>query len=97
MAYTLARQAVSADKTSAHIVDDSSAGRAQNAIAIWLVKRARIDPDRMLFGPPGSDYIRESLAAADRFARLSPAEQRRWLEEHYADLRAGKVTLEDLP
>ena len=39
----------------------------------------------------------EILAAADRFAALSVEEQRAWFMTHYADLRAGELTLEDLP
>ncbi|MCM8749514.1 hypothetical protein NET02_10175 [Thermomicrobiaceae bacterium CFH 74404] len=35
--------------------------------------------------------------AVERFSRLSPAEQRDWLEAHYADLRAGRLALDDLP
>ena len=35
--------------------------------------------------------------AVERFSRLSPAEQRAWLEAHYADLRAGRLGLDDLP
>jgi hypothetical protein len=36
-------------------------------------------------------------AAADRFAALDPAAQRAWLEAHFAALRAGELTLDDLP
>lgn len=32
-----------------------------------------------------------------RFDALEPAERRAWFEKNYADLRAGKLTLEDLP
>lgn len=32
-----------------------------------------------------------------RSAGLLPAERRPWLEENFADLRAGKITLKDLP
>lgn len=35
--------------------------------------------------------------AAERFGRLSPTEQRAWLEAHYTDLRAGRLDLDDLP
>ncbi len=35
--------------------------------------------------------------AAMRFARLTPAEQRAWLEANIVALRAGELTLEDLP
>jgi hypothetical protein len=36
-------------------------------------------------------------AAIDRFAALSPEEQRGWLEANWEALRAGELTLEDLP
>jgi hypothetical protein len=39
----------------------------------------------------------ETLAAADRFGALPPEEQRAWLEANFAALRAGELTLEDLP
>lgn len=36
-------------------------------------------------------------AATDRFAALSPEEQREWLEANWDALRAGELTLEDMP
>lgn len=36
-------------------------------------------------------------AAAERFAALSPEEQRAWLDANWEGLRAGDLTLEDLP
>ena len=36
-------------------------------------------------------------SAIDRFAALTPDEQRSWLESHWNDLSQGKLTLEDLP
>lgn len=36
-------------------------------------------------------------AAANRFAALAPAEQRAWFAENYPALRAGELTLDDLP
>jgi hypothetical protein len=38
-----------------------------------------------------------TCAATERFAALPEAERRAWLERHYAELRAGRLTLEDLP
>jgi hypothetical protein len=35
--------------------------------------------------------------AIDRFAALTPEEQRAWLEPHWDDLSHGRLTLEDLP
>jgi hypothetical protein len=37
------------------------------------------------------------IAAAERFAALDPAQQRAWLEENYTALRAGDLTLEEMP
>ena len=37
------------------------------------------------------------IPAADRFGALSPEEQRAWLEANFAALRAGDLSLEDLP
>ncbi len=36
-------------------------------------------------------------AAVARFAALDPVAQRAWLEANWADLRAGSLTLDDLP
>jgi hypothetical protein len=35
--------------------------------------------------------------AIDRFARIPPDQRRAWLEANFADLRAGRLTVEDLP
>lgn len=53
-------------------------------------------------GPPNQRpemiaMIGEIEAATDRFAALSGEEQRAWFMTHYAGLRAGNLTLEDLP
>ncbi len=45
----------------------------------------------------GASFAREVPAAADRFAVLSPEAQRAWLEANWDALRAGELTLEDLP
>jgi hypothetical protein len=74
---------------------DPSAG-AWDALAIWLLQRLGETVDPMMFSRDADSY-RVSLAAAERFGRLSPERQRAWLERNYAALRAGKVTLEDMP
>ena len=33
----------------------------------------------------------------ERFAKLDPAKRKFWLEKNFAGLRAGKITLKDLP
>lgn len=45
----------------------------------------------------GPEYVNSLHAAVDRFAALSPEQQRAWLEANWDDLRAGNLTLEDLP
>lgn len=67
---------------------------AQVAIGRWLLWQAGLPDENVLYSTNGADPAK---AAADRFAALDPAQQRAWLEAHFADLRAGKVRLEDLP
>ena len=45
----------------------------------------------------GPEYVNSLHAAVDRFAAISPEEQRAWLEANWDALRAGELTLEDLP
>jgi hypothetical protein len=82
---------------------------AQLAIRGWLLQRAGIDsrpncedvaanPDtRFDTGAFPGWPTAGSCAATERFAQLAPEMQRSWLETHYTDLRAGKLTLADLP
>ena len=74
---------------------------AQHAISVWLLTRIgshtmcgmSIDPlDRGMGFPSAA-----ACDAGERFAALPEVEQRAWLEAHYADLRAGTLTLVDLP
>ena len=39
----------------------------------------------------------EAEESVDRFSALQPDARRAWLTEHYVQLRAGELTLEDLP
>ncbi len=70
---------------------------ARAAIAAWLWDRVEG------FGAPrfGScgvgAFTNDACVAADRFAALSSEMQHEWLVAHFADLRAGRLTLEDLP
>lgn len=83
---------------------------AQLTIRSWLQERAGMDHQnffgcssefRWREGIPAEHLIgeptEETCEATERFAALSAADQRAWLEEHYTDLRAGELTLEDLP
>jgi len=77
----------------------------QDVIAIWLARR--IDASafehsyRMTFDSvagPIRDPVQDDIdAAVARFNALAPAEQRAWLEANYADLRAGRLDMDDLP
>ena len=73
-------------------------GDARAAITRWLRLRIGQAPE----GPYSRNCLVRSghdtpCAAADRFAALSPEAQHEWLVAHFADLRAGRLTLEDLP
>jgi hypothetical protein len=70
---------------------------AQLAIAHWLMGRVGEDASAVpgLFGVGPPDTVVTSAAA--RFAALPAAEQHAWLEENFSALRAGKLTLADLP
>lgn len=75
---------------------------AQNASALWLLRQAGfgVAPaafDPVLVRPSDRPEPGAVVAAAERFAALTPEERRAWLRAHYADLRTGKVRLEDLP
>jgi len=89
-----------------HLVADASAlgqyGRieneAQQAISVWLLNRIGGHTMCGMSVHPGMGF--PSAAACDageRFAALPETEQQFWLEAHYADLRAGMLTLADLP
>lgn len=66
---------------------------AQNVVQRWLLRRNGGSRGEIM-------YMGECPKAgelADRFAALPIAEREAWLENNLADLRAGKVTLKDLP
>lgn len=74
-------------------------GEAQMALEIWLMQRAGYAPDCGDGTAAGNsvEYAQRPCDAARRFAALAPDAQGAWLTQHYADLRAGKLRLEDLP
>ena len=79
---------------------------SQHAILTWLVGRtgadwsigpaAELDP-AVASADAYDGYQADVEAAAARFAALPPEEQRAWLEANWDALRAGELTLEDLP
>lgn len=77
----------------------------QIAIRDWLMQRAGLPqwidcesnlPESSPHHNPGWPS-RDTCSATGSFNQLSNAEQRTWLEAHYTDLRAGNLTLNDLP
>lgn len=55
------------------------------------------EDERMAYQKALDHYNQQVSESADRFAALSPEEQRSWLEANWDALRAGELTLEDLP
>lgn len=69
-----------------------TADKAQNVVALYLLRRAVVPFDRTEF-----DQGQDVSAAEHRFAALPAGARRTWLRTHYALLRQGRVRLEDLP
>jgi hypothetical protein len=71
---------------------------AQEAIALWLLRRAGFRPD---LSTPNDVFDQSSYAGAEaaarRFGALPAAEQSSWLHTHYSALRNGALSLRDLP
>jgi hypothetical protein len=79
---------------------------AQSAIAVWLLHQAGWGPlhdfEIPACLPTGTSALSRpidpaTLLAADRFAAMTPDEQHTWLTTNIAALRAGSLSLEDLP
>jgi hypothetical protein len=70
----------------------SKAGPAQRALAVYLLRQAgdTVNPKAI----PDDAGV---TAAAQRFAALTPTGRHAWLVEHVAALRAGDLTLAELP
>ena len=62
----------------------------QRVLVGWLMRQAGLTGAPARGGP-------EVEAAIQRFDALDPHVRRAWLEENYAALRTGELTLEDLP
>lgn len=65
----------------------------------WLWQQAGLDPagSRLLAAQAYTPNRHRIDDYVDRFAALSPEEQRAWLEANFAALQAGELTLDDLP
>ena len=71
--------------------------QARAAIAAWLWTRVE-GPGASSFGSCGiRGFTNDVCAATGRFAALDSETQHEWLVAHFADLRAGRLTLEELP
>jgi hypothetical protein len=66
------------------------AQRVQDVLSAWLMHQAGFKEDRIFAAA-------DQQAAFDRFTALDATAQRQWLEANYTALRAGQVTLEDMP
>lgn len=77
---------------------DASGGfEAQQALTQWLYART-VDQGGLECGDShGLLASPAECEAAARFEALGPERQRAWFAEHWADLRAGKIRLENLP
>lgn len=64
----------------------------------WVTDTTAVsEEDRTAYFESMDAYNLEVIAVADHFAALSPDEQRAWLDANWDALRAGDLTLEDLP
>lgn len=66
---------------------------AQEVIMAWLVNRSVDQPTGQYVFRTCSNFER----TVEDFASLKPKVREAWLKENFADLRAGKITLKDLP
>lgn len=70
----------------------------RTVVGTWLLEQTGIEPAPLTSFQSGSDVAQPEIdEAINRFAALEAGEQREWLEQHFADLRAGWLTLDDLP
>jgi hypothetical protein len=69
---------------------------AQEVLREWLWRQAGYQ--KPVEGPDGpTGQVVPPSREVERFMELDPAERREWLVANFADLRAGKLTLDDLP
>lgn len=67
---------------------------ARNAVQAWLLRQAGRNSEYILFASEKPEAV---AAASQRFAELTSKEREKWLRKNYTDLRAGRLTVEDLP
>jgi hypothetical protein len=81
-------------RTTSNCINGSCAAEGnypQEVITWWLEDQSGFMHDQR------SRLDGTGQAALDRFTALDTATQRQWLEQNFAALRAGQLTLEDLP
>ncbi len=68
------------------------AAEAQEVVKSWLLKQSgSYNPEFSFYQCSNAEDL------VDDFAELEPEKRRTWLEKNFADLRAGKLALRDLP
>ena len=92
------------DQLFSNVEIGSEANDAQQVIAGWLMQRTGARPVFSLPWGMTADENTVAIAreqelqtAVDQFSVLSPEQQRTWLEANWDALRAGELTLDDLP
>ena len=79
----------------------SGASQAQQAVMSGLMKAAAVaqsaPPAPGVPQPAAAPLSAPVYSAAQRFAALPPAVRHAWLVRHLAALRAGRITLAQLP
>ncbi len=78
----------------ARLLAGQSRDQAQQAVAAAMLKVAGAQPS---LDPSSGALSTQALAAASRFAALPATERHAWLATHLAALRAGQVTVGQLP
>lgn len=74
--------------------DPQTCEAARTVLGRWLLHQVGIADDQIGGAFPDTPAVGAAVA---RFAALDPATQRNWLREHFDDVRAGRVPLDDLP
>jgi hypothetical protein len=71
---------------------------AREVVGVWLLMQSGVEPNPFPPILPGIIEAQERVEeAVRRFDALGPDERRAWFERHFADLRAGRLTMDDLP
>lgn len=110
-AYGVAADVVAPDRYSDPNFTSRGPGltEVQGALIIWLLRQANPEwveraietqlpllPDDVPW-EEREKYLPRLIAAAERFEALTPDARRDWLERHFVEVRAGQLSLEDLP